>query len=242
MLLSHRRRRVQSSSTKTRTRRVSLSSPWRSSTGRDTSVTSVGAFPRTQRTRMLPLSSAPALAPRPVPLAAIRVNTTRRQDLRRMKPADVGAGVRAVRRRMPKPPAAAPGNLALRDGCPAGKFLPGSLRGPASNRKTCNARCLGCLSLQKNSGINCTQERIAFTPTSAEIAEEALFHIGRVEAVVSFGQGCEGEPLSAAVSLNPPSGLSVPKPARHHQPQHQREPSGGRRRLCDAASTACASA
>jgi molybdenum cofactor biosynthesis enzyme MoaA len=47
--------------------------------------------------------------------------------------------------------------------------------------------------------MSCSQERIRFTPSADEIAEVALAHIARVDnAVVSFGQGCEGDPLMAA--------------------------------------------
>jgi pyruvate-formate lyase-activating enzyme len=92
---------------------------------------------------------------------------------------------------------------ALESGCPAGKnFFLGRYEAPLPTAVTCNARCLGCLSLQANTGISCTQERIAFTPQPEEIAEAALLHIGRVDrAVVSFGQGCEGEPLTAADAI-----------------------------------------
>jgi len=56
----------------------------------------------------------------------------------------------------------------------------------------CNANCAGCISLN-------TQPRIRFTPTPEEIRDVALFHINRVrDTVLSFGQGCEGEPLLQA--------------------------------------------
>jgi pyruvate-formate lyase-activating enzyme len=55
-----------------------------------------------------------------------------------------------------------------------------------------------------DSQIPCSQNRIAFTPTADEIAEVALAHIRRVkQAVVSFGQGCEGDPLFAAHVILP---------------------------------------
>jgi molybdenum cofactor biosynthesis enzyme MoaA len=47
-----------------------------------------------------------------------------------------------------------------------------------------------------------SQNRIDFTPSPEEIAEVALAHIQRVkQAVVSFGQGCEGDPLMAADTI-----------------------------------------
>jgi molybdenum cofactor biosynthesis enzyme MoaA len=61
---------------------------------------------------------------------------------------------------------------------------------------------LGCISLQSDQGIACSQERIAFLPTPDEIANVALVHIHRVKhAVVSFGQGCEGDPLMVADNI-----------------------------------------
>ena len=55
-----------------------------------------------------------------------------------------------------------------------------------------------------NSGIHHSQDRITFTPSPEEIAEVALAHIQRVEnSVVSFGQGCEGDPLLATHVIEP---------------------------------------
>jgi len=60
----------------------------------------------------------------------------------------------------------------------------------------CNARCLGCISQQKNSSIPASHERLAFTPTAKEISEVMINHFkGGVRPIASFGQGCEGEPL-----------------------------------------------
>jgi molybdenum cofactor biosynthesis enzyme MoaA len=68
----------------------------------------------------------------------------------------------------------------------------------------CNARCHGCLSLQQESKIPSTQKRIDFTPTPDEIAQIAIHHIGHTNRpVVSFGQGCEGEPLLAEGVIEP---------------------------------------
>lgn len=73
---------------------------------------------------------------------------------------------------------------------------------PVPTTRACNARCLGCLSRQKGSGFCASQERLDFAPTAAEIAEVILHHVGGVESpVVSFGQGCEGEPLLRSATL-----------------------------------------
>ena len=94
---------------------------------------------------------------------------------------------------------------AMEYGCPAAKnFFLGRYEAPLPTSKHCNAHCLGCLSLQKNSEIPHSQDRIAFKPTSKEIVEVAIFHIKRVkQSVVSFGQGCEGDPLLTADVIEP---------------------------------------
>ncbi len=61
----------------------------------------------------------------------------------------------------------------------------------------CNARCLGCISKQAAECCPSPQGRIAFRPSVAEVVEVALPHLSAVDAIISFGQGCEGEPLLA---------------------------------------------
>jgi pyruvate-formate lyase-activating enzyme len=136
----------------------------------------------------------------------ILVDDEPRQDLNQMKREKIVAGVRRMKK-------ALPGNrlrahlekCALSYGCPAGKnFFLGRYEAPLPTSGSCNARCLGCLSLQQDGAIPCSQNRIGFTPTPEEIAGVALVHIQRVpEAVVSFGQGCEGDPLLAAHVIAP---------------------------------------
>jgi molybdenum cofactor biosynthesis enzyme MoaA len=60
----------------------------------------------------------------------------------------------------------------------------------------CNARCIGCISKQEEEDLISPQDRLTFIPTVDEIVEVALPHLESAEdAIVSFGQGCEGEPL-----------------------------------------------
>lgn len=95
---------------------------------------------------------------------------------------------------------------ALTYACPAARNLClGRYEAPLPVSKTCNARCIGCISEQeKNSRICATpQNRLAFTPTAEEIAE-VMRHHARNEVkqpIFSFGQGCEGEPLTEAPLL-----------------------------------------
>jgi molybdenum cofactor biosynthesis enzyme MoaA len=60
----------------------------------------------------------------------------------------------------------------------------------------CNARCVGCISKQEEEDLVSPQDRLSFIPTVEEIVEVAVPHLEQAEeAIVSFGQGCEGEPL-----------------------------------------------
>jgi pyruvate-formate lyase-activating enzyme len=72
----------------------------------------------------------------------------------------------------------------------------------------CNADCLGCISLQKSECCPAPQSRITFTPTPAEIAELGIYHLNSAPyAIVSFGQGCEGEPSLAFETITEAIGL-----------------------------------
>ncbi len=138
--------------------------------------------------------------------AVVGVDREKRQDLRMMKPDDVAVGIGKMRKQMPANRLSSHlERCALQFGCPAAKnFFLGRYEAPLPTAEQCNARCLGCLSLQKHSGIPHSQDRIGFTPSPQEIAEVALAHIKRVDqSVVSFGQGCEGDPLLAADVIAP---------------------------------------
>ena len=65
----------------------------------------------------------------------------------------------------------------------------------------CNAACLGCISEQWGD-VPSPQTRMGFAPTPPEIAELAGWHLSADEAnFVSYGQGCEGEPLTRGAAL-----------------------------------------
>ncbi len=67
----------------------------------------------------------------------------------------------------------------------------------------CNARCIGCISEQEpDAGVPSPQARIADEAAARELARVAVDHLERVEdGIVSFGQGCEGEPLLRSVTI-----------------------------------------
>ncbi|GAC1545883.1 MAG: radical SAM protein [Vulcanimicrobiaceae bacterium] len=68
---------------------------------------------------------------------------------------------------------------------------------------TCNARCIGCISEQDvDAGIPSPQTRVRDETTVDELARIALAHLAAVpDGIVSFGQGCEGEPLLRATTI-----------------------------------------
>jgi pyruvate-formate lyase-activating enzyme len=64
---------------------------------------------------------------------------------------------------------------------------------------SCNAGCFGCISEQPDdSGFVAPQTRMNFKPTVNEIVEIMLEHLKTPESIISFGQGCEGEPSTQA--------------------------------------------
>ncbi|HEX4013022.1 MAG TPA: radical SAM protein [Candidatus Cybelea sp.] len=67
----------------------------------------------------------------------------------------------------------------------------------------CNARCIGCISEQDDEGaVPSPQARISDEVAAAELAGVAIYHLERVEdGIVSFGQGCEGEPLLRSLTI-----------------------------------------
>jgi pyruvate-formate lyase-activating enzyme len=137
-------------------------------------------------------------------VSAVRVDPSERQDSRHF---DQQRIARNARRRM----AAQRGNrllqhlgrCALSYGCPAARnYFLDRWEAPLPTSPGCNSRCLGCISLQERSDLCATQDRITFVPSPQEIAEVGIPHLTQAPgAVVSFGQGCEGEPLLQAATL-----------------------------------------
>jgi pyruvate-formate lyase-activating enzyme len=94
-------------------------------------------------------------------------------------------------------------NCVRRYACPnAFNFVLERWECPIPVSPSCSARCLGCISKQPKDGVRSTQDRISFVPTADEIAEMAVPHLKHADrAMVSFGQGCEGEPLTRHVLI-----------------------------------------
>ncbi len=90
---------------------------------------------------------------------------------------------------------------ALTSKCPAARNLClGRYEAPLPTARACNARCVGCLSLQPDSsGFPAVQHRLQFTPTVQEITGVMAYHDRHTRRPIhSFGQGCEGDPLTEA--------------------------------------------
>ncbi|MCR8846549.1 radical SAM protein [Paenibacillus sp. SC116] len=64
---------------------------------------------------------------------------------------------------------------------------------------SCNAGCYGCISEQPDdSGFPAPQTRMNFRPMVDEVVEIMMEHLKTPESIISFGQGCEGEPSTQA--------------------------------------------
>ncbi len=132
--------------------------------------------------------------------AGLRIDPDRRQDPQLQDLEEIERRAPGVLRRYP-------GNrlvahlierCVLCYGCPAARnFVMGRWECPVPTSSACNARCVGCISHQDGaSGVPSSQERLEFTPTVREVSAFTVPHLKRApRAVISFGQGCEGEPL-----------------------------------------------
>ncbi|SFO68337.1 Radical SAM superfamily protein [Chitinophaga sp. YR627] len=89
-------------------------------------------------------------------------------------------------------------NCALTYHCPAARnYFMGRWECPIPSSPACNANCIGCISFQpEEETIVSTQDRLRFKPTAEEIVEYTVPHLETAPfPIVSYGQGCEGEPL-----------------------------------------------
>jgi pyruvate-formate lyase-activating enzyme len=95
------------------------------------------------------------------------------------------------------------GKCCLTYACPAARnYFLGRWEAPLPTSPCCNAGCIGCISQQPSGCCPSTQDRIHFVPSTTELLEIAVPHLEKAaKAVVSFGQGCEGEPLLQAPTL-----------------------------------------
>ncbi|PKN40628.1 MAG: radical SAM protein [Deltaproteobacteria bacterium HGW-Deltaproteobacteria-18] len=138
-------------------------------------------------------------------VAATQVDKDRRQVFSQIAPERITKGAQDLLKRYPENRLISHlSRCALTFCCPAAKNLAlGRFEAPLPTSKACNARCYGCISHQPlDSGFPSSQNRIDFTPTAKEIVEIMNLHSKRAKnPVMSFGQGCEGEPLTEAALL-----------------------------------------
>lgn len=163
-------------------------------------VTYNSPYDEMQSAKVLPLFSygAIALYKGGFYIAAIRIDREKRQDLRRMDTDLIRENVNRLIKIFP-------GNrlvihlkdCALKYSCPAAKnFFLQKYECPLPASPYCNSRCIGCISYQPDKRCSVTQPRIKFMPSPEEVSDVALFHMKSLkDPIVSFGQGCEGEPL-----------------------------------------------
>ena len=134
---------------------------------------------------------------------AERIDPDIRQDLGGF---DLDEVERSARARV----SAAPGDdllahladCALERKCPAARnFFLGRWEAPLPSSSGCNSACVGCISEQPDDRTP-TFGRIPFHPSAEALASLAIPHLDAAEgAIVSFGQGCEGEPRLVADTL-----------------------------------------
>lgn len=139
-------------------------------------------------------------------VCATQVDTDPRQRFAGISPQRIQSGARQWLKRFPKNRLLRHlADCALVSSCPAARNLAlGRYEAPLPTSQACNARCVGCLSLQPaDSGFPSTQKRIRFQPSAREIVE-IMNHHARQESrpIFSFGQGCEGEPLTEAALIS----------------------------------------
>ncbi|HOK38937.1 MAG: radical SAM protein [Bacteroidales bacterium] len=163
--------------------------------------TSLAAFVKKNDAPVLPLFAYTAIGwlKGKFYTTAVRIDPDIRQDFSQFNQSKVIAGTKQFQKRYPA-------NRLVKHlvhcatvyFCPAARnYFLNRWEAPLPTSPTCNSRCRGCISYQpKDSGFCSTQNRISFVPTPEEIAEIAIDHLNTASnPVVSFGQGCEGEPL-----------------------------------------------
>ncbi len=131
---------------------------------------------------------------------AVRIDPDIRQDVSQFNLHAVKNQVKRMRKKYPgnKLIDHLADNCALNYQCRASQnYFMGRWECPLPVSPACNAECLGCISLQpEEHDIQSSHFRLNFTPAVHEVAQIAIDHIESApNPIVSFGQGCEGEPL-----------------------------------------------
>ena len=162
----------------------------------------MAAFETTQDAPILPLFcySAAGWLDEKIYVPAVRIEQDIRQDSEGYDKEKVDAGVKGLLSHYPHNRLVShlANNCALTYQCPAARnFALGRWECPIPVSPACNANCVGCISLQPDEEtIVSPQDRLGFKPTVEEIVEFTVPHLESAPyPIISFGQGCEGEPL-----------------------------------------------
>lgn len=131
---------------------------------------------------------------------AIRIEKDIRQENTGYDPEKIEAGAAKLLKAYPQNRLVSHlmNNCCLTYHCPAARnFALGRWECPVPTSPACNANCIGCISFQPaEESITSTQDRLNFKPLPEEIVEFTVPHLQTAPfPIVSFGQGCEGEPL-----------------------------------------------
>lgn len=136
--------------------------------------------------------------------AAVKSDDNAKWDPRRFNTPDLADRIEAVRRELP-------GNRLVEHlarcslewhCCTAQNLFYRRWEAGIPVSPACNADCLGCISRQPAECCPAPQSRIGFVPEVDEVAAVGVYHLSKApEAIVSFGQGCEGEPSLEADTI-----------------------------------------
>jgi len=131
-------------------------------------------------------------------VAAMRCDSDQRQDPYRFDVAEVQRKVLEFRGLHPRNQTVRHlEHCALEYHCRAAQnYFLGRWEAPLPAASTCNAACLGCISEQPDINVEAAHKRLRIPADPGDLIDVAVGHLERVpNGVVSFGQGCEGEPL-----------------------------------------------
>lgn len=131
---------------------------------------------------------------------AVRIESDIRQESGGFDDIKVLEGIREMKNAYPMNRLVAhlADNCAARYTCPAARnYFMGRWECPVPTSPACNSNCIGCISFQpEDEAITSSHDRLNFKPSVGEIVEYTVAHLEKAPyPIISFGQGCEGEPL-----------------------------------------------